>query len=508
MKKPIIEVNFRSDFDFILKLKSKDGKEIGFPTYDFEGKIFSDRHNPFHCKPYIFSKRGEQLKNCFNDKGQLHIVMSHHHLGPGRLFLELTSYLPNAIYSDGFKKVEDKMPLMIELTDGPGDNQFFIQDEEVIVGYVYYTAYDLAKAGGYEGTEEEFNQALSGIGNLASMVKENGMEIDHLKDKVRKGLHATEHLERVIDKLSKDVNQSLDEARDSIDREYDRASKKEAELEQKINDLEDKESGDFQDLKQELEEAKTELNKKAEEIEHGLEDKIENTKNSLEREDSEERARAEKAEADLSSKVSELDGKLKDEIIRSGAKETELGSKIEALDTYAKEGLKQVQNDIYEETKRARSREDEIADSLEKETDALNKRIEKSIEKKILKDGDQDKALETEINARKVETERLDGRIDNLKAMVKGNTSSIESEVNRAKLVEKDLAESLQKLKQNSVSPDELKQKVEELGHSIEDAKHYTDDQIHQLQDETHEKFETLVDSLKILTPEKVREWF
>lgn len=186
MKRAIAEINYKSDFDFILHLEG----ESGFPEFNFTGEIWPERirelKEAYGCdwgrlidmqgktgiRPYIFYKRGKELHNCFDDDGKIHVVADNHGLPPGRLLLILKSYLPNAMYPDGTKKIERIYPLYIELVEGSGDCDVRNIDIELTVPYVYITAYHLARSKGYTGTEEEFLQALADVGEMGSMAEE------------------------------------------------------------------------------------------------------------------------------------------------------------------------------------------------------------------------------------------------------------------------------------------------------------------------------------------------
>lgn len=344
MKRPIIEKNVHSDFDFILKLKSKNGKEIGFPSYDFEGRIYC--RDPHHLNPfdrghhYSFSRRGETMKNCFDDKGRLHIVMNNHRLPPGRLHLDLVSFLPNPIYKDGVKKVEDKLILGIELVDGPGDHDFFIEDEEVILSYVYFTAYELAKAGGYDGTEQEFNESLAGITDLTEKSKDNSIEIVRLKEKLRCLNRSLNSIDEGVKKLEECVAKSLRRTNDYIEAEKNRAKKAEKELDERITLFGD----NF------LRESRT--------LTENLQSEVD---------------RALQAEQSLKNT---LEGVIREQ--------NSLSNDFAELEDYIKRSLKRLGDDIYDETRRAKEREESIIDHV-KEIKRFLKNLEDFTEEDIRK---------------------------------------------------------------------------------------------------------------------------
>lgn len=120
------KINYKSDFDFTLRIYEctvgPDGQktrvEMGFPTYDFEIRLYTTNR----ANAYICSKKGNKLQNCFNDEGKIHVVCDNHHLGKGVLHAEFTAFLPNNIYPDGSRKTVEVSHTVIELVDGSGDS--------------------------------------------------------------------------------------------------------------------------------------------------------------------------------------------------------------------------------------------------------------------------------------------------------------------------------------------------------------------------------------------------
>lgn len=120
------KINYKSDFDFTLRIYEctvgPDGQktrvEMGFPTYDFEIRLYTTNR----ANAYICSKKGNKLQNCFNDEGKIHVVCDNHHLGKGILHAEFTAFLPNNIYPDGSRKTVEVSHTVIELVDGSGDS--------------------------------------------------------------------------------------------------------------------------------------------------------------------------------------------------------------------------------------------------------------------------------------------------------------------------------------------------------------------------------------------------
>lgn len=107
------QVNYKSDFDFLLRLQSCNGENIGWPDYDWTAKFWtSSKSNTFTARCV-----GGVAENCFNDNNTIHIVANNHHLSPGQLKVEFTAKLPNKIYPDETERVVTPLPLNIELTN-------------------------------------------------------------------------------------------------------------------------------------------------------------------------------------------------------------------------------------------------------------------------------------------------------------------------------------------------------------------------------------------------------
>lgn len=106
------KVNYRSDFDFILRLKSCNGNDIGWPAFDWTARF----HTPNgKANAYTASCTGGRCVNCYNDDGRIHIVCDNHHMGLGRLLVEFTAFFPDSDYPDGNERVVAPFPLDIEL---------------------------------------------------------------------------------------------------------------------------------------------------------------------------------------------------------------------------------------------------------------------------------------------------------------------------------------------------------------------------------------------------------
>lgn len=113
-------INYKSDFDFILRMKDcKDkDKTVPFPDCDFDALFWTSSK----AKAYAASYRDGIYTNCFRtEDGGMHFVFNDHRMGMGTLRWEPHFELPNDIYPDGIQDLFRKANLGIELVDGDGD---------------------------------------------------------------------------------------------------------------------------------------------------------------------------------------------------------------------------------------------------------------------------------------------------------------------------------------------------------------------------------------------------
>lgn len=111
------EINYKSDFDFILHLKDCNGSEIGVPSCDFTITLWTwSKANVFKA-----SRKGDRLENCFIDGGKIHVVCKNHRMGAGELHAEFHAELPNDIYPEGIQNRYQPGDLGIRLGAGAGE---------------------------------------------------------------------------------------------------------------------------------------------------------------------------------------------------------------------------------------------------------------------------------------------------------------------------------------------------------------------------------------------------
>lgn len=110
-------VNYKSDFDFVLDLLDSSGGVVGWPLEDFRAVLYvAGKEARFEA-----SSLGGRCTNCRNDDGHIRIVANNHGLGIGQLWVEFTLYSPDESYPDGVRAVTNRAALDIELVPGLTD---------------------------------------------------------------------------------------------------------------------------------------------------------------------------------------------------------------------------------------------------------------------------------------------------------------------------------------------------------------------------------------------------
>lgn len=115
------KINYKSDFDFILRLRDckEPEKTVPFPECDFDARFWT----AIKANAYTASSKGGVYTNCFRtEDGGIHFVFDNHRMGVGVLQWEPHFELPNSLYPDSIQDRFSKEPLDIELVTGAGDN--------------------------------------------------------------------------------------------------------------------------------------------------------------------------------------------------------------------------------------------------------------------------------------------------------------------------------------------------------------------------------------------------
>ena len=113
-----MKINYKSDFDAVLKLRDGRGKEIPFPDCDWEAIFWT------FSKSRVFraSCIGGECVNCIRENdGSFRVIFNGHGIGAGVLRWEPHFMFPDSLFPDGVRDIYVPQPLDIELVTGAGD---------------------------------------------------------------------------------------------------------------------------------------------------------------------------------------------------------------------------------------------------------------------------------------------------------------------------------------------------------------------------------------------------
>jgi hypothetical protein len=213
MEQKINKVNCKSDFDFtaVFKAFGQGGEvEIGFANYDWE-IVLTTGCSHLASKGYVVSYKGGVCTNCFNDNGKVHIVMNDHKLGVGQLQGVVKANIPNPIYPDGHQLLMHNMVLPFELVTDNGDAPSEVE-VEILLPYLYDSAYRIAVASGYKGTQEEYYQLASQLPNAVETANKVQASADSLADSAEQIGDAIETLGTTTEAIEQGANVIKDNA--------------------------------------------------------------------------------------------------------------------------------------------------------------------------------------------------------------------------------------------------------------------------------------------------------
>ena len=112
------KINYKSDFDFKMKLKDCEEKAVPFPDCDWDAVFWTSSK----ANAYKASCKGGVYANCRREEdGSMRFIFDNQRLGPGSLKWEPHFELPNGLYPDGVQDLYKPAPLDIELVSGAGD---------------------------------------------------------------------------------------------------------------------------------------------------------------------------------------------------------------------------------------------------------------------------------------------------------------------------------------------------------------------------------------------------
>ena len=176
----IQKIHYKSDFDFIVNVGGLAGNAGDADDLDFEGTVFSELRGG---RGFRFSRTGDVWINCMKaeDNGvhrcprgmAVRVTCDNHSLPPGPLSLELAVHFPDNAYPDGCRRQVCRHRLPIELVTGECDCSSAAPGSvRVTLPFIWASAYDLAKANGYDGTKEEYYVSLSEIPDTVRDMKD------------------------------------------------------------------------------------------------------------------------------------------------------------------------------------------------------------------------------------------------------------------------------------------------------------------------------------------------
>lgn len=133
---------------------------------------------------FVAERNGDILKNCsLSDDGmslRVYVALSRQYIGTGPLKKIITETVEDANFPNGEKRLDSVAESNVVLWSGNSDNSLDTEDESELLPFRYgYSAYELAKIHGYEGTEEEYALApLLAINELENYAKKDLSNVD------------------------------------------------------------------------------------------------------------------------------------------------------------------------------------------------------------------------------------------------------------------------------------------------------------------------------------------
>ena len=143
-------IYYKNDFAVEITLLNASGEVVAPPDWQWHIEFTDGR------RKYI----------CSVEKGNAKVVgntimcyLDNHKFCCGEVGYKFVQAIPDLNYLDGFQNLITPKALPIELWEQESDNDVNIQSS-VVPAYVVYDAYQTAKANGYNGTAEDFYDAL------------------------------------------------------------------------------------------------------------------------------------------------------------------------------------------------------------------------------------------------------------------------------------------------------------------------------------------------------------
>lgn len=192
-------INHRSDFISYEQFTRYD-KPVAVPE-KVRITYFTETGFP-RC--FVAERNGNILKNCsLSADGKslmVYIALSRNYIGTGPLKKIITETVEDANFPNGEKRVDSVSDSNVVLWSGNSDNSLETENESELRDFLYgYSAYELAKIHGYEGTEEEYALApLLAINELENYAKKDLSNV-RLADLREKGVYPVESFVYSVD---------------------------------------------------------------------------------------------------------------------------------------------------------------------------------------------------------------------------------------------------------------------------------------------------------------------
>lgn len=318
-----------------------------------------------------------------------------------------------------------------------------------------------------------------------------------LNDEIDRATYAEEKLENSINEVKETLENSINEVKEASDAKYDelnsrlageieRSNQVDIEMFKYIKEVEEKTAGNkaetegkLEEADQRAQEAEKELQSyldaekaraKAEEsrIEEKLDaeiarSKAEDTQTNLDLNAEVTRAKGEEARIEAlveaeKARAKDAEEKLKaaidDEVSRSKAADEKTAKKQEEL----QESFSELKNTVQDEIRRSQQFDEDCEKMCKKageDVEALKTALDDEVARAKKKENNIKKAVENEVSRATIKENELEAATNLLETKVDANAENIKSETSRAQVVEKDLADSLQALKQTVLSKDQ-----------------------------------------------------
>lgn len=133
---------------------------------------------------FVAERNGSEFRNCdlSTDGNTLHVyfTLSRQYIGTGPVKKIITEIFEDSQFPDGERRVSTPADTSIVLWSGKSDDSVDASDESLLKDLLYgYSAYELAKKYGYEGTEQEYAMApLLAINELPNYAKKDLSNVD------------------------------------------------------------------------------------------------------------------------------------------------------------------------------------------------------------------------------------------------------------------------------------------------------------------------------------------